>query len=81
MLRAALTGALDNAQFRKDPVFGFQVPSAIPDVPAELLTPRNTWADSAAYDRQATKLAAMFRENFEQYRGDVPSAVVGAGPA
>jgi phosphoenolpyruvate carboxykinase (ATP) len=81
MLRAALTGALDNGQFRKDPVFGFQVPTAIPDVPVELLNPRNTWADSAAYDRQATKLAAMFRENFEQYRGDVPSAVVGAGPA
>jgi phosphoenolpyruvate carboxykinase (ATP) len=81
MLRAALTGGLDKAKFRNDPVFGFEVPKAVPDVPAEVLTPRNTWADPAAYDRQAAKLATMFRENFEQYRAEVPAAVAGAGPA
>jgi phosphoenolpyruvate carboxykinase (ATP) len=81
MLRSALSGALDNVKYTKDPVFGFQVPVSVPDVPAQVLSPKATWSDAAAYDRQATKLAAMFRENFEQYRADVPASVAGAGPA
>jgi phosphoenolpyruvate carboxykinase (ATP) len=81
MVRAALAGALDGSRFVKDPVFGFEVPAAVADVPAELLTPRGTWADAAAYDAQARKLATMFRENFEQYRTQVPEAVAAAGPA
>ena len=52
----------------------------MPDVPAEVLTPRRTWADPAAYDAQARKLAGMFRENFEQFRAEVSDAVAGAGP-
>ena len=81
MVRAALSGALDRAKFSRDPVFGFEVPATVPDVPAELLSPRATWADPAAYDAQARKLATMFRENFEQYRAEVPDAVAAAGPA
>jgi phosphoenolpyruvate carboxykinase (ATP) len=61
-------------------VFGIEVPAAVPGVPAELLTPRSTWADAAAYDAQARKLATMFRENFEQYRSAVPDDVAKAGP-
>jgi len=80
MLRAALSGALDKATFTPDPVFGFQVPAKVPDVPQEVLAPRKTWSDPAAYDAQARKLAAMFRENFEQYRAEVPASVAGAGP-
>ena len=68
MVRAALAGALDRATFAKDPVFGVSVPTSVPDVPPEILVPRRTWADPAAYDAQARKLAQMFRENFEQYR-------------
>jgi phosphoenolpyruvate carboxykinase (ATP) len=49
-------------------------------VPQEVLSPRGTWADSKAYDVQARKLATMFRENFEQYRSQVPDAVAKAGP-
>jgi len=49
-------------------------------VPAEVLTPRQTWAAPAAYDAQARKLATMFRENFEQYRSQVPDTVAAAGP-
>jgi phosphoenolpyruvate carboxykinase (ATP) len=56
------------------------VPAAVPEVPAELLTPRSTWADVAAYDAQARRLATMFRENFEQYRPQVAEAVAAAGP-
>ena len=80
MLRAALSGALDSARFTKDPVFGFEVPVSVPDVPDGVLSPRATWPDSGAYDTQARKLATMFRENFEQYRSQVPAAVAAAGP-
>jgi phosphoenolpyruvate carboxykinase (ATP) len=61
-------------------VFGFAVPTAVPDVPSGILIPRHTWSDPAAYDAQAQKLARMFRENFEQYRGEVPEGVAKAGP-
>jgi phosphoenolpyruvate carboxykinase (ATP) len=80
MLRAALSGELDRATFTRDPVFGFEVPTAVPDVPKEVLTPRKTWSDASAYDSQAKKLAAMFRQNFEQYRAEVPASVAEAGP-
>jgi phosphoenolpyruvate carboxykinase (ATP) len=79
MLRAALSGVLEKAKFTKDPVFGFEVPS-VPDVPSAILSPRSTWTDSAAYDSQARKLATMFRENFQQFRAQVPEAVAQAEP-
>jgi phosphoenolpyruvate carboxykinase (ATP) len=81
MLRAALAGGLEQVKFRKDPVFGFEVPASVSDVPNDVLNPRATWADSGAYDAQAAKLAAMFRENFEQYRAEVPKSVAEAGPS
>jgi phosphoenolpyruvate carboxykinase (ATP) len=80
MLRAALSGALDRAKFTRDPVFGIEVPSQVPEVPDVVLSPRNTWSDPKAYDGQARKLATMFRENFEQYRAEVPAGVAAAGP-
>ena len=80
MVRAALAGALDEVAFTLDPVFGVEVPAAVPGVPGGILTPRGTWADPAAYDAQAARLAQMFRENFEQYRAQVPGAVAAAGP-
>ncbi len=79
MVRAALSGALSGAAFQTHPVFNVAVPPACPGVPAELLTPRATWYDPDAYDRQAEKLAAMFKKNFEQYT-DAPAAVRQAGP-
>ena len=81
MVRAALAGALDGATFTKDPVFGFEVPAAVPDVPAERAraarapgrTPRPTTRRRASSPR-------MFRENFEQFRPQVSEAVAAAGP-
>ena len=67
MLTAAFSGDLDAVPYEIDPVFGLRVPTSCPDVPSELLLPRNTWADQAAYDAQAEKLKAMFDENFERY--------------
>jgi phosphoenolpyruvate carboxykinase (ATP) len=81
MLRAALSGALEAGKFTRDPVFGLEVPVSVPEVPQDVLSPRGTWADPKAYDVQARKLATMFRENFEQYRSQVPDAVAKAGPA
>jgi phosphoenolpyruvate carboxykinase (ATP) len=80
MVRAALAGVLEGAKFVKDPVFGLEVPTAVPEVPAGVLTPRATWADPAAYDRQARELARMFTENFAQYRAQVSESVAAAGP-
>ncbi|HZR95625.1 MAG TPA: phosphoenolpyruvate carboxykinase (ATP) [Gaiellaceae bacterium] len=66
MLHAALSGALDDAEFRTDEVFGFEVPVHVPGVDARLLDPRSTWSDPEAYDRKARELAEMFRSNFEE---------------
>jgi phosphoenolpyruvate carboxykinase (ATP) len=80
MIRAALAGQLDNVPTRREPVFGLDVPQHIPGVPDELLDPRKTWKDSAAYDAQAKRLAGLFRKNFEQFSGEVPPGVRDAGP-
>ena len=80
MVNAALAGKLDGAKFTAEPVFGFQIPTEVPGVPSEVLNPRGTWADAAAYDAQAKKLAEMFRENFKAFEGGVPEAVKAAGP-
>ncbi|KFI33539.1 hypothetical protein CG51_08845 [Haematobacter missouriensis] len=67
LLAAALDGSLNGGSFRKDPNFGFDVPVSVPHVDAQLLDPRSTWADPAAYDAQAKKLVEMFAANFAQY--------------
>ncbi len=80
MLNAALSGALDNVEFRTDDTFGFDVPKTVPGVDAKLLDPRSTWADPAEYDRKARELAAMFVENFAARFGDVGESIRAAGP-
>ncbi|MEK7380055.1 MAG: phosphoenolpyruvate carboxykinase [Gemmatimonadota bacterium] len=80
MVTAALSGQLDSVRCTRDPVFGFEVPTAVPGVPAEVLSPRATWKDPAAYDAQAARLASMFRENFKAFVDQVPAEVTAAGP-
>jgi len=80
MVRAALSGALDGTTYNTDPVFGLHIPTWVPDVPADVLDPRGTWADGAAYDTQAKKLAGMFRENIKKFGEAVSPAILGAGP-
>jgi phosphoenolpyruvate carboxykinase (ATP) len=80
MVRAALAGVLNDVETRTDPVFGVAVPTAVPNVPADVLEPRTTWADGEAYDAQARELAAMFRENFQKYADGVSDEVNEAGP-
>ncbi|MFN8059358.1 MAG: phosphoenolpyruvate carboxykinase [Vicinamibacterales bacterium] len=80
MIKAALSGALDSVAYELDPVFNVQVPTSCPGVPADVLKPRGTWADAAAYDAQATKLAKMFAENFQTFEPNVAAGVKAAGP-
>jgi phosphoenolpyruvate carboxykinase (ATP) len=81
LLHAALSGALDDATFRTDPLFGFEVPVSVPGVERKLLDPRSTWGDPEAYDRKAKELAAMFRENFDaKFGAEVDPAIAGAAP-
>jgi phosphoenolpyruvate carboxykinase (ATP) len=81
MIRAALSGALDAVAYQHDSRFNLDVPVACPDVPAEVLNPRATWAKPAEYDAQALKLATMFAENFKSFEADVAADVRAAGPA
>ncbi len=80
MVRAALEGRLGDVPTRIDPIFGVKVPTACPDVPASFLDPRTTWADPAAYDAAAARLARMFADNFAAYADGVAPAVRAAGP-
>ena len=80
LVRAVLAGDLDQAETRTDPVFGLKVPLACPGVPASLLDPRDTWADPAAYDAQARRLAGMFQDNFSGFAAGVDESIRAAGP-
>jgi phosphoenolpyruvate carboxykinase (ATP) len=78
ILAAILDGSLAGAKYVEHPVFGLQMPAAVPGVPAEMLDPRATWADKAAYDAKAKDLAKRFRENDAKFA--LSDAVRAAGP-
>ncbi len=67
MLSAVLSGGLDNVEFVEEPIFGLNIPTSCPEVPAEVLNPRQTWADKDAYDKKATELRDMFEENYKKF--------------
>ncbi len=80
MVHAALNGDLDNVPTELDPIFGLPIPVACPAVPTEVLNPRNTWPDKAAYDVKARELAALFVKNFSKYKDQAAPEVIAAGP-
>ncbi len=80
MVRAALSGDLDAAPTVTDPVFGFAIPTAVPNVPQEVLQPRNTWADPGAYDVKARDLVGRFHAYMEQFTDAMSDAVKAAAP-
>ena len=80
LLNAALDGSLNDAEFRKDPNFGFDVPVSVPGVDSDILDPRSTWADKEDYDRTAAKLVDLFVDNFSQFAAHVEEGVRQAGP-
>jgi phosphoenolpyruvate carboxykinase (ATP) len=80
IIDAILEGKLATAQFEQDEVFGLAMPKSAPNVPTEVLNPRNSWADKNAYDKTAAKLADMFVKNFEKYADKASKEVLGAAP-
>ena len=80
MVDAAVTRQLTETEFVRDPVFGLDVPVAVPGVPSEVLQPRGAWADAASYDAAALRLADMFKENFQKFEDQVTGEVRVAGP-
>ena len=80
MITAALEGKLDNVEYEAHPVFGMMMPKECPDVPGEILNPRNTWADKNAYDEKAVSLAKQFVKNFEKYASGVSEEILAAAP-
>ena len=80
MIRAALDGALEDIPTEPDPIFGVHVPVACPNVPPEVLKPRNTWEYPEAYDQQAAKLSGLFHGCFDQFAGRVAPKIRAASP-
>lgn len=80
MITAALNGQLDNVSYEAHPIFGLQMPTTCPEVPTEILNPRNTWADKTSYDTKANDLAAKFVKNFEQYAEGASAEILAAAP-
>ncbi len=80
MIKAALTGKLREVDFKPHPVFKVLIPRSCPDVPDEVLDPRQTWDDKEAYDKKAADLAGRFQKNFERFT-EAPEEIKSAGPA
>jgi phosphoenolpyruvate carboxykinase (ATP) len=79
MVTAALTGALDTIKYRHDDLFNLDIPVEVPNVPSEILDPKNTWSDKDSYKLSAKKLAQMFVENFKKFHNVSPE-ILNAGP-
>jgi phosphoenolpyruvate carboxykinase (ATP) len=80
MITAAINGELNNVEFEAHPVFGVLMPKTVPNVPAEILIPRNTWSDKEAYDKKANELANLFVKNFDKYAAQANEEIMAAAP-
>ncbi|MFI5154083.1 MAG: phosphoenolpyruvate carboxykinase (ATP), partial [Chitinophagales bacterium] len=80
MVAAALQGKLDEVEFIEHPIFGIAMPTSCPNVPGEILNPRNAWKDPLAYDEMAKWLASHFVKNFEKYQSGVSTDILDAAP-
>ncbi len=80
LLNAALNGKLDKVKYRRDPVFGYEVPTSCPEVPAEVLDPASSWKDKSEHEAKYKQLAQKFIDNFAKYADQTPKEVFEAGP-
>lgn len=80
MITAALNGELNHVNYIEHPVFGVQMPTSVPNVPAEILNPKDTWEMKAAYDKTADHLAGLFNANFAKYASGVTQEILDAAP-
>jgi phosphoenolpyruvate carboxykinase (ATP) len=81
MITAALNGEFDNVEFEELPIFRLRVPKLCSGVPTEILNPRLTWADKAAFDHTANELANKFVKNFAQYADSASPEILAAAPS
>ncbi|MEP2774090.1 MAG: phosphoenolpyruvate carboxykinase (ATP) [Fulvivirga sp.] len=80
LITAALDGDLDDVSFIEHDVFGLMMPTTCPNVPEEVLSPRNTWDDKEAYDTKANALANAFNKNFEKFSDYANDEIMAAAP-
>ncbi|UCH84460.1 MAG: phosphoenolpyruvate carboxykinase (ATP), partial [Candidatus Latescibacterota bacterium] len=80
LLDAALTGQLDDVQYRQDKLFGFEVPLTCPEVPEDVLEPSNSWGNKDEYWKKYDALAARFIENFKLFEKGCSREVIDSGP-
>lgn len=80
LIKAALQGELDAVDYRKDDIFGIEVPQSCPDVPNTILNPKDTWSDKGEYDKMAEKLSKLFNENFKKFEDQASDAIKNACP-
>lgn len=80
MISSVLNGDLDNVTTETDAVFGLEIPVECPNVPTEILNPRNTWKDKGQYDEKANYLAAAFNKNFKKFEEVASEAILSAAP-
>jgi phosphoenolpyruvate carboxykinase (ATP) len=80
LITAALNGELDDVKYENHPVFGLSMPTECPDVPNEVLNPRNTWADKSAYDQKANDLAKQFVNNFKKFEAGANAEIMAGAP-
>lgn len=81
MVDAILSGYLEGVSTTRDPVFGLAIPDSVPNVPSDILSPKQTWDDPKSYDERAQQLASAFEENFAKYEENVSEEVRMAGPS
>ena len=80
MITAALEGKLNDVKFEEQPIFGVKIPAQCPNVPTEILNPKNTWENKEEYDATANKLAAAFVTNFEKYAEYANDEIMAGAP-
>ncbi len=80
MITAALTNQLNDVEYTEHGVFGLAMPNTCPNVPADILNPKNTWTDKAAYDKKANVLAESFVNNFKQFNDNANAEIMEAAP-
>lgn len=80
MISSILNGDLENVEFKTHVVFGLHMPTSCPNVPSDILSPKNTWNDKDAYDIKANELANAFNKNFAQFAENANEEILEAAP-
>ena len=80
MITAAMNGELNSVEYVPHATFGVLTPASCPNVPSEILNPRDTWADKEAYDKKANELAQLFVKNFDKYASQANEEILSAAP-